>query len=252
MTTTTTGGQFEMGRVVSRTFEVLAANFVPFFLLALLAVAPRAGLTWLSQTYVKDSEATGLVALPIALVAAMAGSLVQGAIMRGSYQTLSGSKAALPDMLSVGLRSTLPLFFLSICVGFMVGLASLALLVPGLMLATRWSVASPVQVIQKPGVFESMGRSADLTKGRRWPIFGLLIAYFLAVIVIELVLAALSGASLSAFTTTMNSGLYATVITPLMTAAILPIGAVGVTAIYYELRATREGFGEDSTAEVFS
>ena len=252
MTNTTTSGQFDMGRVVSRTFAVLGANFVPFFALALLAVAPRAGLTWLSQTYVKDPEATRLVVLPISLVAAMAGTLIQGAIMRGSFEAFSGGKASLPVMLSAGLRSTLPLFFLSICVGFMVGLASLALIVPGLMLATRWSVAGPVQVVQRTGIFDAMGRSADLTKGRRWSIFGLLIAYFLAILVIEMVLVAISGASLAAFTTTLNSGLFATVITPLLSAAILPIGAVGVTAIYYELRATRDGFGADNTAEVFS
>ena len=252
MTSISSGGQFEMGRVVSRTFEVLGANLIPFFLLALLAVAPRAGLTWLSQTYVKDIEARNLVALPIGLVAAMVGCWVKGAIIFGAYQWFGEKRASVPAMLSAGLRSTLPLFFISICAGFMTGLAALALLVPGLMLATRWAVASPLQVVQRTGVFDSMGRSADLTKGRRWAIFGLVIAYVLAVVVIEIALAAVSGASLAAFATTLNSGIYATVLTPLMTAAILPISAVGLTSIYYELRATRDGFGADSTAEVFS
>jgi len=252
MTSTTTGGQFEMGRVVSRTFGVLGANFLPFYLFALLAVAPRAGLTWLSQTYLTDPETIRLVAIPIGLVASLVGCLFRGAIMQGSYAAFTGGKASLPDMLSAGLRSTFPLFFLSICVGFMAGLASLALLVPGLMLATRWAVSSPVRVVQRTGVFDSMGRSADLTKGRRWPIFGLMVVYLLAIVVIEVALVAVSGASMAAFTTTLNSGRFATVFMPLLTAAVLPIGAVGVTSIYFELRAARDGLGADSTAEVFS
>ena len=45
------------------------------------------------------------------------------------------------------------------------------------MMATAWIMAVPAQVVEQPGVFGAIGRSADLTRGHRWPIFGLMIIF---------------------------------------------------------------------------
>ena len=54
-------------------------------------------------------------------------------------------------------------------------LASLLLVVPGLILWARWSVALPALVIERTGVMESLARSRDLTQGRRWTVLGFVI-----------------------------------------------------------------------------
>ncbi|MER8441207.1 hypothetical protein NKH36_33005 [Mesorhizobium sp. M1312] len=50
------------------------------------------------------------------------------------------------------------------------------------------SVAVPVLVQERLGVFGSMARSSDLTKGSRWALFGLFLVMIVAVIAIELAL----------------------------------------------------------------
>ncbi len=251
MTSIPTGGRFDMGRVVSRTFGVLGANLLPFLLLGAAGAAPRALMLWATRTYITDPSVAGVLTLPITIVAALAGCLVQAAITRKAYQSFSGKDSSFGDMLGTGVQALFPLFLMSICVGFMVGLSTLAFIVPGFILATRWAAAGPALIVQKLSPFEAMGRSADLTKGRRWPIFGLLIAYFLALAAIEIALVAVSGASLTTFSKTLNGGLYGLLVVPALNAITVPITAAGATSIYYELRATRDGFGADTTAAVF-
>ncbi|HEX7852383.1 MAG TPA: glycerophosphoryl diester phosphodiesterase membrane domain-containing protein [Sphingobium sp.] len=55
--------------------------------------------------------------------------------------------------------------------GIVLGL--ILLIVPGVMLFTRWAVAVPAMMRENLGATEALGRSADLTKGARWMILGL-------------------------------------------------------------------------------
>lgn len=59
----------------------------------------------------------------------------------------------------------------------MVGLV--LFLVPGVILYFMWSVASPVLVEERCGVFGSFGESRQLTKGARWKLFGILLVVLL-------------------------------------------------------------------------
>jgi hypothetical protein len=66
---------------------------------------------------------------------------------------------------------------ISFLVSLTAGLGMIALIVPGVLLLIMWSVAVPVKVLEHRGVFDSMSRSMDLTKGSWGRIFvvGLLI-----------------------------------------------------------------------------
>jgi len=66
---------------------------------------------------------------------------------------------------------------ISFLVSLTAGLGMIALIVPGVLLLIIWSVAVPVKVLEHRGVFDSMSRSMDLTKGSWGRIFvvGLLI-----------------------------------------------------------------------------
>ena len=52
---------------------------------------------------------------------------------------------------------------LSFSVGFLVILACVALIVPGVLLAVRWSLAVPAMVLEDKGIGEAMSRSTELT-----------------------------------------------------------------------------------------
>jgi hypothetical protein len=60
---------------------------------------------------------------------------------------------------------------LSLSVGLLVFLACLALVVPGILLAIRWSLAVPAKVLEGKDVGDAMSRSSELTRGSRGRIF---------------------------------------------------------------------------------
>jgi hypothetical protein len=49
------------------------------------------------------------------------------------------------------------------------------LFVPGLILLTMWAIALPANTVERTGVLESLSRSRELTRGRRWRVFGTII-----------------------------------------------------------------------------
>lgn len=265
MTDTTTGSRrFEMGRVISGTFEVIGRNFVPFTLLALLLgglpnllvglVQMRflAGQTTFEPRVVGGSVVGGLIMLVAAFV-------LQAAIVHATVTDLNGRRVALGDSLKVGLRNCLPLIGLAIlmALGFAVGFV--LLIVPGFILMIMWSVAVPSKVVEKIGVFDALRRSGDLTRGRRWPIFGLFVLYAIANWMLSALVVVAAGpfTPLAAPTTDTTSVLVSTtsLIHVVASAVIATVGALVSTAggavLYSELRGSREGVGPEALASVF-
>ena len=62
-------------------------------------------------------------------------------------------------------------------------LGSAFFLVPGLFLLVSWGVCLPVLIIEGADPFSSLGRSWRMTSGRRWSVFGALLAASLLVFV---------------------------------------------------------------------
>lgn len=60
---------------------------------------------------------------------------------------------------------------LSILITVAAGTALIAFIVPGVFLFLMWSLAVPAKVLENKGVFDSMSRSMDLSKGSRGRIF---------------------------------------------------------------------------------
>jgi hypothetical protein len=61
--------------------------------------------------------------------------------------------------------------FLSLLITIFAGAACIALIVPGVLLFLMWSLAVQAKVLEDKGIFDSMSRSMDLTKGSRGRIF---------------------------------------------------------------------------------
>ncbi|MGH6999400.1 MAG: hypothetical protein ACREEO_14495, partial [Phenylobacterium sp.] len=127
----------------------------------------------------------------------------------------------------------------------------LFLFVPGLILMVIWTVAAPVCVLERPGVFDSLSRSRNLTRGHRWPIFGLFVIYLVAYFVITLVLGGIVGAGAAA-TGGESAISLASIIAATVSGALAGIvTSAGVASIYYELRVIKEGVGAAQLAAVF-
>lgn len=59
-------------------------------------------------------------------------------------------------------------------------LGFMLLLIPGLILMCLWSLVVPACVLERLGPLSSLSRSARLTKGYRWPVFGLILLTVIA------------------------------------------------------------------------
>jgi hypothetical protein len=68
---------------------------------------------------------------------------------------------------------------LSLAVGALIVLGCMALIVPGIMLAIRWSLAVPVKILEGTDVGGAMSRSSQLTRGSRGRIF---VIWFLVIV----------------------------------------------------------------------
>lgn len=263
MATVDSAEDFRIGRVVSRLFEALLANPVPFLALTALLTLPSLLLslytvTNITQTmgvtaaggiapggmgrFVEMSALSGLVYLVFTF-------LLQAALTQGTISWLIGERPSFGHSLSVALKNFLPLVAIAILTGLGVGLASFLLLVPGVILALMWSVVVPVKVIEGTGITESFGRSRALTKGYRGRIFLLFLAYFVVAMIVSFAVRPLLGVAMMPKPRDLNAAYI--LVDWVVRVVLTSITAVGATSIYYELRLVKEGVGAQQMAAAF-
>jgi hypothetical protein len=271
MTAVPTATGFDIGRVISRLFGVLGRNFAAFLMLALLLVGLPTAASSLLQligmlpAFANSGAAadpTGFNAvafafLPVSwLVGAMANAVLQGAVIHGAVSDLSGRKVTFGEALGTGLRFFLPLVGVGLIAAVCCFFGYLVFLVPGVLLALAWSVAAPVAVAERTGVFGAFARSADLTRGHRGAIFALAIIAIVIGLIFQGIATALVAVGAVSISSAGGPGLLNVVIVQAVTNLIAQtanalIGSAGVASVYYELRYVKEGVGAQELASVF-
>jgi hypothetical protein len=178
-------------------------------------------------------------------------SFLQASLYYVVFTALGNRKASLRDALVTGAKFFLPLFAVNLFYYVAVFVGSILLLVPGIMIGLAWCVAGPALIAERSGITAVFGRSAQLTRGHRWGILGLVLVMLVAILIIEGVLGAIGvargfnfnvAAALSP-TTIIGSG----IVSGLATA----IGTTVLATLYAELRELKDGLGGESLAEVF-
>src|ERR1700760_3693978 len=161
---------WSIGSAITSAASILVSPFVPFVATALIAGLPNV-LFGLLVSGISRSllTATGLANLLVNLAVLI---LVIQTLVYGTVQALRGRTVSIGDCLAQGLRR-LPV---GLAVGFLaylgILLGAILLIVPGLILFTMWAVALPANTVEGTGVVASLGRSRELTRGRRWRVFG--------------------------------------------------------------------------------
>lgn len=239
--TSITQKQFGFGTVISESFSVFFANLVPFCIVALILMLP------LLVYNLAIGAPTGGAFTPGRLLAYVIQSiltqLLAATISFATFQYLRGQQVSIGECLSRGLSLILPVIGVAFLAGLAVGVGTLLLIVPGIIIAVMLWVAIPVAVVERPGVIESLKRSADLTKGQRWTIFGI-------VIVIGIILAVV-GAILSAILVVAIGFTGLTISLWILNAIFGAFSATAAAVGYYFLRATKEGVDIGDIAKVF-
>jgi hypothetical protein len=243
---------FRIGHALSRALSVLSRNFLPFFGINVVAVLPVlilgavAGATTATQVQ-SIGVATGigtLVAIGFGTLILMIvlQALSQAVVLYGAFQDMLGRQLNIGESLRVGLSRFFPIIGVAICVGVLAMLASFLLLFPAFILATMWFVAPPACVVERLGPLDSMGRSRMLTKGHRWPIFGI----WLLLVVVSAVVSALLNRVLA------PTGVLVTFLGAVIWNALFSaFYSIFVVVTYHDLRVAKEGVDTEQIASVF-
>jgi len=243
--------KLDMGRVIQQLFAVLGRNFATFAILSLILTGiPAVVVGFLQLTYLKAGSPFAWQSFVGGLVAGLAALILQGTIIYGTVTDLNGRRPNVADSLSVGLRSFLPVLGIGILWYAAIVFGMVLLVVPGLMILVAWAVCIPAYVAERPTLTGAFGRSAQLTRGNRWRILGLMLLYFIVLVIIEALLGVFSNASRLAAGGTLPF-LQTIVFVPLLSVANALVGAVGTAVLYVELRRIRDGVGAESLAAIF-
>ncbi len=96
------------------------------------------------------------------------------------YKEKFPEEITVTEILNTSWRDVLPLLGLMLVMGILLMLSFIVFIIPGIYFMIALSLAVPVLIFEKEGIFEAMSRSFKLTKGKWWSTFGLLmVSYFL-------------------------------------------------------------------------
>ena len=260
MPTATLGrpGRFEIGRVFSSTFGVIGRNIglcvglallfsgLPALLIRLLtqpqidAMLQRDPSTMADPSAVFRNSYISVIAGLFSFICAL---LLQAALVRATIEDLNGKRPSFGDCIQIAIRFLLPTLAIGLLVGIGAGLGLLLLIVPGIILWLGWSMSVPVLIQERLGVFGSMSRSRALTKGSRWPLFGLFLILIILAMIIQwgmLLLLVFFG------------GLIAEIGAALVQTVVSMVLSIAAAVSYVELRQAKEGASIEELAQIFA
>jgi len=237
--------RLNVGGVIRRVFDVYVDQ-ASVLLPASAVVFVITGI--LSAVLVAAASGLAVVALLLSLVAT---TLFTGMVVELVADLQDGRRDHSPGEL---LHSATPVLGQLILVGIVAGvgivIGFLLIVVPGLILITIWSVAAPVVVLERPGVFAALGRSRELVRDNGWQVFGVIFVLFFLVLFVS------SGVEIAADSAGTAAALVARVIVGVLTG---PFSALAAAVLYFELRGAGQatavgaglGAGDDAAAGAF-
>ena len=186
--TVTAEGKLDIGGVFSRTGDIYKQAFGTVWIVALILMIPVAIL----NAFADNGWLINLIASIVQLIATvwLAGTIVK---VVEDVEADGVVDASVGELFGLVWPRIISLILLAIVVGVLTFIGFLLIVIPGIILTLMWIVSTPSMIVENKGVFDSMSRSSELTKGNRWRILGvgllLLIAYIVLFVVIAILAA---------------------------------------------------------------
>jgi len=233
--------------LLDRTFHLYRNNFVVFFAIAAIPQLAILALQLLLAATVLGNrpEGLGLWTLPLSLASLICVEISQAA----TVVAVSNLHLSRPVQIGEAFRairgSVRRVVWISFAISWIIGFGLMLLVVPGILWALKYSLATPVTVLEGTDLSETQTRSGILTSGSRGRIF---VVYTLLLILTTVVSSILDFAfglglpwhvdvtftSLKYVLTAASAFLSSSLVTPLLTIAL--------TLLYYDERVRKEGF----------
>jgi uncharacterized membrane protein len=244
------GGNFDMGRVVTATFASVQKHAAILLPASLVYLALTQGLSFFTMSGLDPTRIfTSPMYWLLLLVTLVGGVILQAFIIHVVVDGHRGNTPSIGGSLSAAMKSFIPLVITGILAGLGAYFGLFLLIVPGVILFVMWSVAIPVVVVEGVGPVAALGRSRALTKGSRWAIFGLSLV---ALILVSVISFAIYGFNLAAMSTAATDPSLVRIIASILVGTVTTVLMyAGIAAIYSELRMVKEGVANDQLAAAF-
>jgi hypothetical protein len=183
----TADGKLDIGGVFSRTGDIYKQAFGTVWIVALILMIPVAVLNAFSD----NGWLINLIAAVVQLVATvwLAGTIVK---VVEDVEADGVVDASVGELFGLVWPRIVSLILLSLVVSILVGIGLIFFIIPGIILALMWIVSTPSMIVENKGVFDSMSRSSELTRGNRWRILGVGVLLLIAYIVLAAIIALLA------------------------------------------------------------
>lgn len=165
-----------------------------------------------------------------------------------AYDAKQGRTRPLGEYFAPALRSSAAIVILAIVTGILATFGFIAFILPGLWIYAVFAVVYPAVAIEGAG-FRGMKRSAQLTKGYRWPIVGVIVIIGICTFVLNFavgfgggMLFMMLGDDMVALMVLVNAAVYA---------ITYGLSGISVALIYARLREIKEGVSVSDLAAVF-
>lgn len=155
-------------------------HFFSFLILGLLAYAP-----YIYRAFSFDGKPFADPTIEFQVLTLVLSQLLVGVVAFGTITSLKGRPTSLFKMINIGIIRMFPI----VAVGLISSIALFAmtiapiLFVPAIVATIILYPAIPVAVAEQPGIIDALRRSAELSYGRRWQIFYIVLIQVLVMLV---------------------------------------------------------------------
>jgi len=243
------------GELLDRTFSLYRSHFMLFvgiFALPHLCVLAFQCLEFAFQTpgtQLRNVLTTAVFSIVTGLLSMVAAAASQAATVVAVSNVYLDRPAGLVDSFSKVKNQIGGVIWLSISVAFLVGLACIALIVPGVLLAIRWSLAVPAKVLENKSTGEAMSRSTELTHGNRGRVFIIWFLFVVLSIGVSMLLqwpiqiAAGGARGLTALQHAAAGWQVASLVATFVSQCLVgPLVTIAFSLVYYDERVRKEAF----------
>jgi hypothetical protein len=251
--------KLDIGRVLQRTAWVLGRQPVWIFGLALILHGLPSAMSLYGLRHLFDDNLSPFFVFqsPLfwgnGLVSLLIHGFLEAAIIAVAVATIAGRPLEPREVLAAGAKFFLPLFAVNLLAFLGIALGCILLVVPGIILALTWMVVAPALMVERTGITDVFGRSAELTRDNRWRLFALLVLYVLANSILGDAGGYGYGHHYGALTDLFDT-LFSPVrigVRAVLGSVVLAVALTTMTVIYVELRAVREGEEPKDLERVF-
>jgi hypothetical protein len=192
----------------------------------------------------QDPAARAGASLVVSLLSLVVAALVTAASVKAVSDAYLDHPPAIGTSLRYALRRLLAVLGCEVLRVLGLILGFVALIIPGIWLYGRWSVAVPALLVERVGPVSAIRRSSRLVKGRWWPVAGVLIV---STVMVSIISAALSAVLIGVASLPSQPSLGVAVLVATLSSVVTgvvtqPFTATVTTILYYDLRVRREAY----------